>query len=77
MEIAVELLPSHWACPLINGDYTGCSDEDEKEITAWLDAHPEYGECHEVEDYGPGRFDGLICDLSRYTFPVVRQTSDT
>ena len=77
MEIAVELLPSHWACPLINGDYTGCSDEDEKEIAAWLDAHPEYGECHEVEDYGLGRFGGLICDLSLYTFPVVRQTSDT
>ena len=77
MEIAVELLPSHWACPLINDDYTGCSDEDEKEITSWLDAHPEYGGCVDVEDYGLGRFDGLICDLSRYTFPVVQPANNS
>ena len=77
MEIAVELLPSHWACPLINGDYTGCSDEDEKEITSWLDAHPEYGGCVDVEDYGLGRFGGLICDLSLYTFPVVQPANNT
>ena len=77
MEIAVELLPSHWACPLINDDYTGCSDEDEKEITNWLDAHPEYGGCVDVEDYGLGRFDGLICDLSRYTFPVVQPANNS
>lgn len=77
MKLAVELLPSYWACPLIYGDYTGCSDEEEKEITGWLDAHPEYGDCVDVEDYGIGRFDGLICDLSRYTFPVVRPANDT
>lgn len=77
MKLAVELLPSHWACPLVNGDYSGCNDEDEKEITSWLDAHPEYGDCVDVEDYGLGRFDGLICDLSRYTFPVARPANDT
>ena len=77
MKLAVELLPSHWACPLVNGDYSGCIDEDEKEIMSWLDAHPEYGDCVDVEDYGLGRFDGMICDLSRYTFPVVQRTSDT
>lgn len=76
MGFTVELLPSHWACPLVDCDYTGCSDEDAKEITDWLDAHPEYGDCLDVEDYGLGRFDGLICDLSRYTFPVVRTTND-
>ena len=77
MKIAVELLPSYWACPLVNGDYTGCSDEEDKEIMNWLDAHPEYGGCVDVEDYGIGRFDGLTCDLSRYTFPVVQPANDT
>ena len=77
MEFTVELLPSHWACPLVNGDYTGCSDEDEKEIMGWLGAHPEYGDCVDVEDYGLGRFDGLICDLSRYTCPVMQPANDT
>ena len=77
MKLAVELLPSHWACFLVNGDCTGYSDEGEKEIRNWLDAHPEYGDCVDVEDYGLGRFDGLICDLSRYTFPVVQPANDT
>ena len=77
MKLAVELLPSYWACPLFYGDYTGCSDEEEKEIMDWLDAHPEYGDCVDVEDYGLGRFDGLICELSRYTFPLRSQADDT
>lgn len=30
------LLPSYWACALINGDYTGLSEEDKKEIENFL-----------------------------------------
>ena len=33
MKLAVELLPSHWACFLVNGDCTGYSDEDEDDAS--------------------------------------------
>lgn len=30
------LLPTYWTCPLINGDYTGLTKEDKKEIEDFL-----------------------------------------
>lgn len=30
------LLPTYWTCALINGDYTGLSEEDKKEIEDFL-----------------------------------------
>lgn len=30
------LLPTYWACALINDDYTGLTDEEEKEIEDFL-----------------------------------------
>lgn len=30
-------LPVYWACALINGDYTGLSDEEEREINNFLE----------------------------------------
>lgn len=30
-------LPSYWACPLINGDYTGFTDEECEEIKRFLE----------------------------------------
>lgn len=32
------LLPSYWVCALINGDYTGLTEEDKKEIEDFLKA---------------------------------------
>lgn len=31
-------LPSYWACPLINDDYTGLTDEECEEIQRFLEA---------------------------------------
>jgi len=31
------LLPSHWACALINDDRTGLDDDEEKELEAFLE----------------------------------------
>jgi hypothetical protein len=66
-------LPSHWACAIINGDYSGLSDEEEKEIDAFLKREG-------IESWTPADVSenhwfthhpdngGLACDVSRYTF---------
>lgn len=36
IEIIIYRLPAYWDCALINGDYTGLSDEEEKEINNFL-----------------------------------------
>ena len=35
-------LPSYWACPLINDDYTGLTDEECEEIQRFLEAAEGY-----------------------------------
>ena len=35
-------LPSYWACPLINDDYTGITDEECEEIQRFLEAAEGY-----------------------------------
>lgn len=35
-------LPSYWACPLINDDYTGLTDEECEEIKRFLEAAEGY-----------------------------------
>lgn len=36
IEVIRYRLPAYWACALINGDYTGLSDEEEMEINNFL-----------------------------------------
>ena len=33
-------LPAHWACPLINGDYSGLGAGEALEVRDWLKGHP-------------------------------------
>jgi hypothetical protein len=37
IEVIRYRLPAYWACALINGDYTGLSDEEEREIKNFLE----------------------------------------
>ena len=37
IEVIRYRLPIYWACALINGDYTGLSDEEEREINNFLE----------------------------------------
>lgn len=37
IETLTYILPSCYASALINGDYSGLEDEDEKELNEWLD----------------------------------------
>jgi hypothetical protein len=40
-------LPEHWACALINGDYSGLDDEESELVDLWLEStSEERGEGH-------------------------------
>jgi hypothetical protein len=66
-------LPEHWAGALVNDDYTGLSDDEESELTQWLDDNtpghcievsdnPEFNNWHDAIDYA------LPCNCLTYTF---------
>ena len=41
MKTDTYILPSYWAPALINGDYSGLTDEEAAEIDQWLTDQPE------------------------------------
>lgn len=45
-------LPSYWACPLINDDYTGLTDEECEEICCFLEAAEGYPVDVDLETQG-------------------------
>lgn len=68
-------LPAHWAPALINGDFSGLSDEDDEAIRYFLDTEPDIaGDCLSCTDEPEFRryydADGLACDCLTYTFPL-------
>lgn len=64
-------LPAHWASALVNGDFSGLSDVEEKEINDFLTENQHLGPCFDCGDATElGRYEGLLCDLLAYTFPV-------
>ncbi len=66
-------LPAHWACPLINGDFSGCTEAECQEISDFLADNPQFGGCFSCADYPEiGRFNGLLCDMLTFTFPIVK-----
>ena len=72
------MLPTHWACPLINGDETGLEDEDTQALEAFTaDMVRTYGSCHCVdvsEDtefmrwHDAAQYGVLACDVATFTF---------
>jgi len=76
MRFAEYTLPAFWASALINGDYTGLSNDDEKALTAWLEAEnpgvcvtcsdsEEFCWRHDASDFA------LACDCLIFTFQRV------
>lgn len=64
-------LPSHWASALVNGDFSGLSDNEEKQVLDFLTENPHLGPCFDCGNATElGRYEGLLCDLLDYTFPV-------
>jgi len=76
MKFTEYTLPAFWASALINADYSGLSDEEEKALNAWLDAEkPGYCVgCSESEEFC-WRHDAsdfaLACDCLIFTFQRV------
>ena len=82
--MSIELLevnaPSYFASALINGDRSGLTDQDERELDAWLTTltrfNPGLGSCvncSEESFFGQWSFPEqgyLGCDLAEYTFHV-------
>jgi len=72
------MLPTHWACPLINGDETGLEDEEIAMFNEFVDNTVRvYGSCHCVdvsEDtqfmrwHDAAQYGVLACDVAEFTF---------
>ncbi len=70
------VLPAHWAPCLINRDASGITDEEDNQISDWLESNPEIGSClscteeSEFRNFhdAPGVWP---CDCLTYTFPVL------
>ena len=59
-------LPAHWAVPLINGDYSGLSYGETKDIEVWQSENPHLHivGCNDTPDLR--HFDGLLCDTLQF-----------
>lgn len=71
IETRIYLLPSHWACALINGDYSGMDDEEEKEMEGWLkEENPGWCcDCSDESEFRPWNdANNLGGDVSEFTF---------
>jgi len=74
IEIIEYTLPDFWACPFINADVSGCTEEDIEQMDNWEKLHPgEY--CVSVEDdssftgYHDAKCVGVLdCDCSTFIF---------
>lgn len=69
-------LPSHWACPIMYGDFSGLTDDEEKEIDAFLEREgianwtlSDVSEHHWFSHHPDNG--GLACDVSSYTFVLI------
>lgn len=74
MKFTEYTLPAHWASALINADTSGMTDEEEQELTQWLEAEkPGYCVGCSDEAFFKWRNDAtsLGGDCLTYAFQVV------
>lgn len=76
IEVETIQLPEHWACPLINGDYSGCSRQDERDINAWIRDNPHLSVVSCGEDADLVLFEGYLTNCLTYDCHV-RYTRET
>ena len=62
--------PAHWASALVNGDYSGLTDQDKQELRNFLGRENlSAGSCVACSEHSfTGKFDGLLTELLEYTF---------
>ena len=59
--------PTYWASALINNDYSGLSEEEIREVNAWIH-NAKLGFPVSEEYEGLGYWNGKLTNLSIYTF---------
>ena len=72
------MLPTHWACPLVNGDESGMEDDEIAMLNEFIDDMVRvYGSCHcvdvsediEFSNYHDASHYGVLaCDVAKFTF---------
>lgn len=68
-------LPSFWACPLINADYSGMEQIDIDDLNQWIKANTQPG-CSmycigaDVDNISIAVFAGTLNDVCDFTFEV-------
>ena len=83
-------LPDFWASALINGDYSGLEDQDEKELNDFIEYWKEdliinsvniesdeiaYFESHFMKYHDATNLGVLACDCCEYTFEINPKSS--
>lgn len=79
MDTVTFTLPAHWAPALINGDNSGNSEQDDREIELWIANNTDLGEALDCSDYAEFQpfhdatsIGVLPCDCFEFTFPVIK-----
>jgi hypothetical protein len=80
MKTEVFILPSHWACALVNGDFSGLEDNEAEDLEAWQSeaSAAGFGFCVDVsaESFfctgNDARAFVLPCDCLEFTFEVMQ-----
>ena len=67
-------LPTCWGSALLDGDFSGCSDEEEKEINDWLERNGNPNFCSADDDRIERGNDAtdLLCDTSTFSVLVPK-----
>jgi hypothetical protein len=47
-------IADHWASAIINADYMGLDDEEEAQLTQWMNDNEQRGSHWDIEDYDGG-----------------------
>jgi hypothetical protein len=69
VQTQVIAMPSYWASAIVNHDYSGLTNADIKELNNYLlDNGLSFKDCLSVGDTYTGKFNGLLCTVSEYTF---------
>ena len=78
IETITAMLPTHWACALVNGDESGMEDEEIAQLNEFVDDMVRtYGSCHCVDVSETSEFSNyheashygvLACDVAEFTF---------
>lgn len=79
MKTEILILPAHWACALVYGDFSGLEESEAQDLEAWqsMASAEGYGFCVDVSQESffctaHDARDVLPCDCLEFTFEVTQ-----